>query len=595
MITWAEVSTLLRTLWRWSWVILIAVALSGGTAFLASRYERRYYIARASLMIGNSFESARPDQNAAQLNAALGNFYAELARRERILKPVQESLGLTFSWQLISDEMLRTNVLSTASLLELYVTDTNPDRAAAIANAIAEQLIAYSPTSPDKVQAEQAAIESQLVQSAAQIQELRQRIDDATLQQQQATSASDLTEINATITQLQNSLSKEQDKYNSLLIMKSTSVINSLSVFEAAVPPAVPLPSKRILMIAIAAVIGLLVSSLAVFFLDRLDSRWRSARDAEQRFNLRLLGNLPKGPPIIASLPPLSVTRHEAVRAVQSNLLLAAGERGLRTLLITSPRPSLDRTALSIDLANLFARSGLRVLLVDADPIQSDLTRSLHAFESAHSWSGIDHQNNRIWTHLVPTPITNVALLPANNGTTGEPSMLSSPRWQELSNALAQLVDIVIFDGPSVLVGPDAALLAPHLDGTVLMLDSHTDDRSAVLGSKTRLLHQPGVRLLGAVVTTPGQHDGSPWRLPDHRNPELPEVQPTDLVKTTDDVTSVERVTQDELDDEVRVIITPASDTQEDHVAAREQRLRGAHRSPRNRRSGYRQRDNQNR
>ena len=106
MITWAEINSLLRILWRWIWLVAIAVVLSSGTAFVISQYQRSYYVTRVSLMIGNSFESLRPDQNSVQLATSLGSFYAELARRERILQPVQQNLGLTFPWQIIADEMI---------------------------------------------------------------------------------------------------------------------------------------------------------------------------------------------------------------------------------------------------------------------------------------------------------------------------------------------------------------------------------------------------------------------------------------------------------------------------------------------------------
>ncbi len=522
MITWAEIASLLRILWRWVWLVALAVVLSSGTALVISQYQRSYYVTRVSLMIGNSFESQRPDQNSVQLANSLGSFYAELARRERILQPVQTSLGLTFPWQVISDEMMRTNIIGNASLLEIYITDTSPERAAALANGIADQLISYSPTAPDKVQAEQAAVEEQIRTSTTQIEDLKKRISDTILRQQRTTSASDLSEINAQLTQLQNSLDKEQDRYNSLLVMKSSSVVNSLSIFERATVPTSPLPSKRLITVGIAALLGFLVSVLAVVILERLDSRWRGAADAKGRFNLRLLGDIEKGAPILASLAPHSVTRHDAVRGIHSNILLAAGERGVHTLFVTSPQPSLDRTALTIDLALLFARSGQRVLLVDADPITGDLTNSLHASDEVRPWSNINHESGRILASLTPTSIHNVALLPVNHNAMGQPSMLSSPRWRELVRSLAGIVDVVIFDGPAVMSGPDAALLAPHVDGIVLVLDPLMDKRQDVDQSRSRLQHQAQVTLLGAVTLRSGKESVVNWRLPEHRNLELP-------------------------------------------------------------------------
>lgn len=523
MITWAEIVGLLRIIWRWIWVVILAMILSTGTALILSQYEQRLYIAHATLSIGNAFETARPAQDAAQVSAALGNFYAELARRERVLLPVQQNLKLSFPWQIIADDMLIMNVTPNTGLLEIYITDTNPERAAAIANAIGEQLIAYSPTSPEKIEAERQVIESQLKESDQRIRDLQQRINTVNAQIQRATSASDLNELNSRLTELQLSLAREQDRYNGLLNTKSSSEVNSLRFFERASAPTQPLPSKRLVTILVAMMAGLLLSLGAIFLLDRLDTRWRGANDAQTRFSLRSLGDLPKGPPIMSLLADQASTRHDAVRTIQSNILLAASERGISTLMLTSPKPTLERTSLAIDLADLFSRTGQRVLLVDADPIAAELTKRLHMLDTSQSWNRLGQKNGQMWVHFVATSLPNVALLPASATNHGQPAMLSSARWRELSEMLSGLADIIIFDGPSTLIGPDAALLAGYVDGTILTLDPSVDNRDDVSTSKERLLHLPNAHLLGAVTFQKGVLSETSWILPDRRHPELPE------------------------------------------------------------------------
>jgi Mrp family chromosome partitioning ATPase len=558
MITWTEIKALLRIFWRWSWVIVLAVALSGGTAFLLSRFEKRYYVARTTLMIGNSFEAQRPDVFSLEIGSTLGSFYGELARRERILKPVQESLQLPFDWWIISDEMLRTSVIRNANLLEIYITDTNPERAAAIANAIGQQLIDYSPTAPEKIETEQRAIDQQISEANVRIADVRARIAEATERQRRATSASDLAEANSQLAELERTLASEQQSYNQLLSLKSSAVVNSLSLFESAAPPTTPLPSRRTTTIAFAMIAGLMVSLGAVFLLDRLDTRWRGPRDVQSRFSVVPLGELPKGPPIQASLPPYSNTRHHAVRQIQTNVLLAAAERGVRLLMVTSPSANEDRTALSIDLADLFARAGHRVLLVDADPTEASLTRRLGAEETAQPWTHLGQRDqNRTWAYLMPTPLQNVALLPANPTLNGEPAMLSSLRWQEITKSLVNTADVVIFDGPPTLNGPDAALLAPHVDGVILALDPTIDSIEDVSKSKQRLEHQKGALLLGAVTLLPGAPHVEHWRLPDRRNLELPMPGPSEAQITDRHEVVYDEVAREEAVREVGAYMPP--------------------------------------
>lgn len=509
MITWGEIRYIFRTLLRWWWVFLLAIPLAGVSAYYITMNETKYYRTRATLRIGKAFESSAPNPNEISVGTALARYYGELAGRERILKPVQEKLQLSFPWQLISDKMLLTDIKPSGNLLEIYIEDTNPERAQQIAAAIAAQLIAESPTSPEKIATEQAAINQQLEETDRKIKDLDAKIESVQAQQREATSASDLAELNQTYEQLTEALQKEQANYNSLLALKNNSSVNTISLFEPATTPFL-LPSKRKIIIGTAGLAGLALSLVAIFILEHLDGRWRNRRDLKDRFQMDNLGDLPSGPPLMVAIEPYAGARLKAMREIQTNILLTSTDHDIRTLMIASPSKSEPRTVFSIDLADLFARSGHKVLLVDADFCHASLTRLLAPMEITQSWATmLNNEHSDIWAHLCSTPLSNVALLPGGGNAHGSPALIPSLRWREIVNELLQAVDIIIFDGPGVLDGPDAALLAPFVDGTVLVLDPRTDDREAVDKSKTRLTHRKGARLIGAITLTPS---GEPSR-----------------------------------------------------------------------------------
>ncbi|MEO7912047.1 MAG: lipopolysaccharide biosynthesis protein, partial [Roseiflexaceae bacterium] len=524
MLTWAEVLTIARRVLRWWWMIILAVGVATGSAYYLSQGETRFYVARASLMIGNTLESKIPDQNQLSIGWSLARYYGELARREPILGPVQASLKLPFTWQLISDRMLTTNVIPSANLLEIYVTDSNPERAALLANAISQQLITFSPNAPDKVQAEKDAVEQQMTASQKKSKDIQDKIAALIVEQQSATSASDLAELNQKLALLQSNLDQEQSSYKSLLNYKNTSIVNSLAFFERSVPPTDPLPSKRKIVLAFAGLAGLMLSLAAVFVIEQLDGRMRGPRHVQEQFQIDDLGSMPIGPPLLTAPEMFIAERLQAAREVQTNILLAAAEQNTRILMLTSPQPSESRTSLAIDLADLFGRAGQRVLIVDADFTSSLLTRMLAQSGTAQNWtvaSGNEYQD--LWTHLRPTPMANVALLPGRGEGNGEQAMIPSLRWRELVERLLGTADMIIFDGPATLSGPDAALLAPHVDGVVLTLDPTIDNREDVEKSKTRLLRQKGARLLGAVTFTPSkQRPRLGWATQQLHSPKLP-------------------------------------------------------------------------
>jgi Mrp family chromosome partitioning ATPase len=77
---------------------------------------------------------------------------------------------------------------------------------------------------------------------------------------------------------------------------------------------------------------------------------------------------------------------------------------------------------------------------------------------------------------------------------------------QKLVEHLRNAFDIVIFDAPPILSLPDAEILAPAVEGVLLV---HCPDKCAkedVLEA-TRVLHRTGATLLGVVVNNVSQKE----------------------------------------------------------------------------------------
>jgi hypothetical protein len=163
--------------------------------------------------------------------------------------------------------------------------------------------------------------------------------------------------------------------------------------------------------------------------------------------------------------------------------------------------------------------------------------------------------------------------------------MLPSRRWRELVQYLLNSADVILFDGPAALCGPDAALLAPHVDGVVLALSPTTDSRDDVAKTKTRLLHQKGTRLLGAVTFIPVPQSPWPWSVRQLQAPEMPQ-----LVAGQPSTHSKPQVGTPPSNGNSTVIITPAA---KDHWPSAEPPLTPSPAPPRpprrpNRPAGYR-------
>jgi len=99
---------------------------------------------------------------------------------------------------------------------------------------------------------------------------------------------------------------------------------------------------------------------------------------------------------------------------------------------------------------------------------------------------------------LRDTPVPGLRVLTAGPAP-ADPSALYASR--RLAARLAELrdhCDLLIVDTPPVLAQPDAALLAPHLDGVLFVVDAQKS-RGRQVRRALELLDQAGAQVLGAV------------------------------------------------------------------------------------------------
>lgn len=264
---------------------------------------------------------------------------------------------------------------------------------------------------------------------------------------------------------------------------------------------------SRWYVLAGAAGFAALMAGLGLVLLqERLDGRVLAAGDLKTL----LPGTL------LASIPRVRVRRgmevaNDALRAADRILLLesfrvlrAAVQNRLRgtppprLLLITSAVPGEGKSTVSLHLARALAFAGRRVLLVDADLRQSRLTGALTQEDEL----GLtDYLGGRAEARAVvhPTDVPNLFLLPAGASGTQADELLDAAVTDRLLIAAAATFEFVILDSPPLLGSADAAALAPHCHGVLLVAAEGISELSHLLEA-SELLEQRGAHLAGLVL-----------------------------------------------------------------------------------------------
>jgi non-specific protein-tyrosine kinase len=162
---------------------------------------------------------------------------------------------------------------------------------------------------------------------------------------------------------------------------------------------------------------------------------------------------------------------YEVLRA---QIQFAAGERDLRSIMITSAEPGDGKTLTCINLACSFAKSHHQtVLLVDADLNKQQIHRYL-GIESQYGLIDYLYGNRSIEECLVWPGVEKMLILSGGQTLQDSSELLSSPMMktfvQDVSNRYNDR--FVFFDTPPVLAGADTISLSKMVDGIVLVAET---------------------------------------------------------------------------------------------------------------------------
>ena len=490
----------LAVLRRWAWLLVAAVLLAGGAAFLVSSALPKTYEASVTLMVGQSLQATSPDYNGLLASQRLSQTYADLVTTEPLLASVIDREQL----QMTPDELgkqIKADAPANSTLVTITVDDPDPVRVAAIANTIAEELIAQSPA----VNGRNSAVQSFVDKDLASVQQ--QIVDAQTESQRLSALQSPSPADQARLQSLQGQLVSLHSTYSTLLGFSSTSGTSLLTVVNPAVQPIGPASPRVLLNTALAALVGLLLAVGAAYLIEYLDDTLKSADDVEATVDLPTLGAIirMKGDDERAPMYRLATILYprspaaEGYRTLRTNIEFAALDAPVRSVLVTSSIPGEGKTTTASNLAAVFAQAGLSTILVDCDlrkpgvhkvfglPNAAGLTTLLRT--EGLTVDEVAHTTEQEHLRVVTT-----GPLPPNPA-----ELIRSGRMRTTFELIAASADLVVVDSPPLQAVTDAAILSSLVDGTLLVVDAGRT-RSGAVRNGREALAKVGARVLGVAL-----------------------------------------------------------------------------------------------
>lgn len=487
---------------KWWWLILLTTAVAGVTSYFATRQQQDFYRTKTTLLVGTGFEDPNPSNAALNMGKALATFYVELANRGEVRDATAEALGLDRLPNQIFIRQVNEN------FIEIYVVDTVPERAQAVANELARQLVLRTPAA----QGDDEFVNELLSDYEAQIEETDREISQKQVEIGEAISAREISQLQGELATLEVTKQQLTSSYANLLSSTQRGATNALRVIEEAYLPTWPEQSSNMMPVLTAAAVGLVLAAAVAYVLEYLDDSIRTPDQLSRMTGYATLAGIAEirsDPSKLITLSRPHSPTSEAYRVLRTAIQFAiAGDDAKRILLISSAVPQEGKSTTAANLAVVMAQTGNRVLLIDADlrrPSQHRIfglanKKGMSSLLLQYNLSDKDESLQALLEETVQeTTLDTLHVMTCGPIPPNPSELLVNRKMDNLLTKVSDEYDFVILDSPPVLSVTDASVLSAKSDAMLLVVKA-ARSRKQYVKQLTSRLNELNANVLGFVL-----------------------------------------------------------------------------------------------
>ena len=273
--------------------------------------------------------------------------------------------------------------------------------------------------------------------------------------------------------------------------------------------PARPVSPRKVRIVGVALGFSVFLGIFLVYLIEELDSGFRSSEQIESMTGYGVLSLVPlltrlrlkRNQPVMYAMDKPTSSFAEALRTLYTGILLSNVDTTPKSLLITSSLPEEGKTVISAAMARLLARSGRKVLLIDADLRRGQIAKVLDLPNEyglveilgrrQHSLDEVVQHDGVSGLHVLTTGGTVVP---------NPPDLLDSDRMRALLSEAGEAYDLIVIDSPPVRLVSDTRILSHLVDKTVFVIRwAKTRREVATLGIKQ--IVEAGASVAGVVLS----------------------------------------------------------------------------------------------
>ncbi|WP_027252891.1 polysaccharide biosynthesis tyrosine autokinase [Photobacterium halotolerans] len=232
-------------------------------------------------------------------------------------------------------------------------------------------------------------------------------------------------------------------------------------------------------------------------------SDWQSDMEKKQKTKRQL--TVEESLLAVANPADLSI---EALRSLRTSLHFAMMEAKNNILMISGPSPGIGKSFVSSNMAAVIAKTGQRVLLIDADMRKGRLEKNM-AVTHTPGLSSYLVDKAAIEEIIKQPGVDNLDFIGRGEVPPNPSELLMHPRFKRLLDWASDNYDIVVVDTPPILAVTDPAIVGAHA-GTTLLVGRFGQNAVKEIEVTKQRFEQNGIEvkgfILNAVLRTASSH-----------------------------------------------------------------------------------------
>jgi non-specific protein-tyrosine kinase len=490
-----------QLLLHWAWLLILAALIAGGVAYFLTNRQQRVYQSDTLVMVNGASGYQYDSSSSIYLGMQLASTYSLTMTTQPVLDAVAEKLGYPVSGGISVQQVENTQ------LIRVTVTDTDPYRAAEIANALvavfADQILSDQTSRYTELkanmEAELAGIDAQIASINAKLIPL-----EATPVPGTEYSSNDLvtrTQLETSLSQLQQSRSYLMSDYQQLKFSEA-SALSTIIQKDPAIPHLSPIQPRPLRSGALAAVVGFMIAAGIIFLIYFLEDTIRDPEEITRKWGVPVIGLITtystKDNPIITMSQPRSPVA-ESFRSIRTNLEFSGVDKPLNTIVVTSPSPEDGKSSVAANLANVLSQSSHEVVVIDADLRKPRLHKLFQISNRIGFSDYFIRTQDRLSGMVKKTDSPDLCVITSGSIPPNPSELLSSGKMTEMVKNLQKHFNTLVIDTPPLLAVTDALVLSSQVDGVILVVDPKNSKRGAIRHSIEQL-RRVNANILGVVL-----------------------------------------------------------------------------------------------